>query len=309
MTLVSLITPSLNQAAFLDEAMRSALEQDYGEIEYLVVDGGSADGSLDIIHKYSDRLSWWVSEQDRGQADAINKAFAHSHGEILAWLNSDDAYLPGAVRAAVSALETHPEATMVYGNTIAVDDRGQKINRLRYRQLSLQDLLCFQIIGQPAVFMRRAAFEAVGGLDTRLHFLLDHQLWIKLATRGPILHVDETWAAARFHAGAKNRAQAVEFGGEAFLVLEWAEKDAATAVPLAHVKRKAWAAANRVNARYLLDGGQAGPALGAWMKALLIHPPTALRRLNLAGSAVLQLAGLGTVREAVLRQRQKHLSA
>ena len=309
MTLVSIVTPSLNQAPFLEEAMRSVLEQDHKDIEYIVVDGGSTDGSPDIIRKYAKRLHWWVSEKDQGQAEAINTGFAHAHGEIAAWLNSDDAYLPGAVSAAVRAFEEHPAAVMVYANTNAVDERGRVINTLSYRQLSLEDLLCFQIIGQPAVFMRRSALQAAGGLDAQLHLLLDHQLWLKLAAQGQIVHVEGTWAAARFHPGAKNRARAAEFGAEAFRVLDWARGEPRLAPALRGVARRARASAHRVNARYLLDGGQAGPALRAWFRALVTHPPTALARLNVAGSALLQLIGLGSVRDSVLRARQKHLSA
>ncbi len=308
MTLVSVVTPSFNQSAYLEQAIRSVLEQDHGELEYLVVDGGSTDSSLDIIKKYSGRLAWWVSEKDQGQADAINKGFARARGGILAWLNSDDYYLPGAVSAAVKALEIHPEAVMVYGNMLAVDGNGRTINVLKYGPLSLEDLLCFQIIGQPAVFMRRPAFEKAGGLDTTFHFMLDHQLWIKLAQQGKIVHADQTWAAARFHPQAKNRAQAPGFGREAFRILDWALRDQSLAPVLARIARRARASACRVNARYLLDGGQPRPALRAWMRAFALHPPTALARLNLFGSALLDLIGLGRVREVVLNRRSRRLN-
>ncbi len=308
MTLVSIITPSFNQAAFLETAMRSVLEQDHKDLEYLVVDGGSTDGSLEIIRRYADRLAWWVSEKDQGQAEAINKGLKRAQGEIAAWLNSDDAYLPGAVSAAVRAFEQNPEAVMVYADMRAVDQNGRRINALRYRQLTLQDLLCFQIIGQPAVFMKRAAFERAGGLDTRFHLLLDHQLWIKLARQGPIVHVNDTWAAARYHPGAKNRARAAEFGKEAFDILDWANGDPTLAGTLQPVGRRARASACRVDARYLLDAGLPGAALRAWGRALRLHPPTALARLNVAGSALLELMGLGSIRRAVLQAREKHLS-
>jgi GT2 family glycosyltransferase len=305
---VSVVTPSFNQSAFLEQTIRSVLEQDYPALEYFVVDGGSTDSSVDILKKYSDRLAWWTSEKDRGQADAINKGFARAHGEIIAWLNSDDTYLPGAVNAAVKVFEDHPNAVMVYGNMLAVDENGRTINVLKYRPLSLEDLLCFEIIGQPAVFMRRAAFEKAGGLDTAFHFMLDHQLWIKLAQQGGIVHADQTWAAARFHPQAKNRAQAPGFGREAFRILDWALREQSLAPVMVKIERRARASAYRVNARYFLDGGQPWPALKAWMHAFALHPPAALTRMNVFASAWLDLVGLNHVREIVLKRRSQRLN-
>ena len=196
---------------------------------------------------------------------------------------------------------------MVYGDMLAVDEHGQTINTLKYKQLSLQDLLCFQIIGQPSVFFRRAAHETTGGLDTTFHFLLDHHLWIRIAQQGKILHVPQTWSAARYHAEAKNRAKAAEFGQEAFRILAWAKSQAGLAEAVSGVARRAHASAYRVDARYLLDGGQSASALKSWMRALLIHPPTALARLNIFVSAVLHMLGLGKLREFYLRLRSKRL--
>jgi GT2 family glycosyltransferase len=228
-----------------------------------------------------------------------------AHGEIVAWLNSDDYYLPGAIRAAVQAFEQNPEAVLVYGNMLAVDANGQIINHLSYRPLTLDDLLCFEIIGQPAVFMRRAAFEQAGGLDPSYHFLLDHHLWIRMALQGSLVHVAQTWAAARYHAAAKNRASAVEFGREAFRILDWAAAQPQLA-PL--LGRRARASAHRVNARYLLDGGRPWPALAAWLSAFFIHPPVALRRLNILISALLHVTGLRAVHRAYLNRRRSRLS-
>ncbi|MBI1793533.1 MAG: glycosyltransferase [Chloroflexi bacterium] len=309
MTLVSIITPSFNQSAYLEQTMKSVLEQDYRDVEYIVVDGGSTDGSVDIIQKYSSRLAFWTSERDRGQADAINKGFAHARGEIVAWLNSDDYYLPGAISSAVKIFVQNPDAVLIYGDMLAVDENGETTNTLKYQQLTLEDLLCFQIIGQPAVFMRRAALEKTGGLDTSFHFLLDHQLWIKFAAQGSIIHINQTWSAARYHAQAKNRLKAAEFGREAFLILKSVERDNNLAPILARVARRATASAHRVDARYLLDSGQSWPALKAWTHALFIHPPTALTRMNLFVSALLNLAGLGALRNAILRGRQSRYSS
>jgi glycosyltransferase involved in cell wall biosynthesis len=223
MTLVSIITPSFNQASYLEQTIQSVLNQDYADIEYIVIDGDSTDGSVDIIKKYASHLAYWVSEKDSGQAEAINKGMARAKGEIVAWLNSDDYYLSGTVRAAVAALEQNPDVVLVYADMLAVNEHGQTFNNLRYRQLTLKDLFCFQIIGQPAVFLRRAAFENSGGLDPSFHFLLDHHLWIRIAAQERILHVPQTWAAARYHAAAKNRAQTAAFGREAFRILDWAK--------------------------------------------------------------------------------------
>jgi len=304
MTLVSIVTPSYNQASYLEQTITSVLNQDYSHIEYIIVDGASTDNSVDIIEKYKSKLAYWVSERDTGQADAINKGFAHATGEIIAWLNSDDYYLEGTLSAAVKIFEENPDVVLAYGNMLAVDEHGKTFNTLNYKQLTLEDLLCFQIIGQPAVFMRRSALQKTGGLDPAFHFLLDHHLWIRLAQQGKILHVPQTWAAARYHAEAKNRAKAAEFGREAFRILESVEQDGNLAPILAKVNRRARASTHRVDSRYLLDGGQPVAALLAWMKALFIHPPTALARMNIFVSAILNLLGLGKLREKILERRE-----
>jgi glycosyltransferase involved in cell wall biosynthesis len=306
--LVSVITPSFNQARYLEQTMRSVLEQDYPHIEYIVIDGASMDGSVDIIRKYKSRLAYWASEKDSGQAEAVNKGLARATGEIVAWLNSDDYYLSGAVSSAVKILEENQNVILVYGDMLAVDENGQTINLMKYGQLSLADLLCFQIIGQPSVFFRRGALQKAGLLDTTFHFLLDHHLWIRMAAQGKILHVSQVWSAARYHAEAKNRAKAAEFGHEAFRILEWAKGQPDIAETISSVERRARASAHRVDARYLLDGGQSWSALKAWTRALFIHPPTALKRLNIFISALLNLSGLGALRESILRRRQRSFS-
>jgi len=179
---------------------------------------------------------------------------------------------------------------------------------LKYKQLSLKDLLCFQIIGQPSVFFRRSALEKTGLLDTSFHFMLDHHLWIRLAQQGTVMHVPQVWSAARYHAQAKNRARAAEFGREAFRVLDWAKTQPDLVPALSGLERRALASAHRYDARYLLDGGQPAAALGAWFRALFIHPPTALARLNILISAILELLGLSKLRSLILRRRQRILS-
>ena len=305
------MTPSYNQAKYLELTIKSVLEQDYARVEYFVVDGASTDKSVEIIEKYKDKLAWWVSEKDTGQGDAINKGLARATGDIIAWLNSDDYYLPGTISAVVKIFEENPDVVMVYGDMLAVDEHGRTMNVLKYKQLSLQDLLCFQIIGQPSVFFRREVLEKTGGLDTTFHFLLDHHLWIRIAQHGKILHVSQAWSAARYHAEAKNRAKAAEFGHEAFRILDWAKSQPGLAEAISGVReaRRARASAHRVEARYLLDGGQPFSALKAWTRALFIHPLTALARLNIFVSILLQISGLSLLREWVLRSRRRKHSA
>ena len=177
LTLVSIITPSYNQASYLEQTILSAIEQDYSPLEYLIVDGGSEDGSLEIIRKYAGRLAWWVSEPDAGQAEAINKGLARARGEIVAWLNSDDLLLPGAVARAVSALEANPELGMVFGDAISIDARGKPLNRLAFNDWGLPEFMRFRIICQPAAFMRKATLDRAGYLDPSFHYLLDPE-WL-----------------------------------------------------------------------------------------------------------------------------------
>ena len=306
--LVSIVTPSYNQASYLETTIRSILDQDYLSVEYFVMDGGSTDGSEAVIRRYADRLSGWVSEKDRGQGEAINKGFARASGEILAWLNSDDYYLPNAISSAVKVFSHNPDAALVYGDMLAVDQNGRTLNLLKYSQYTLDDLLSFQIIGQPAVFFRRQAYEHAGGLDINYHYMLDHLMWIQMAREAKIVYAAQTWAAARFHPEAKNRNQAVEFPKEAFRILAWAKDQPDLSAAMARLGKRPLASAHRVNARYQLDAGLPRASLQAWFKAFSIYPPTALRRLNLLTSALLQLAGLNRIREIILRRRQQKYS-
>jgi glycosyltransferase involved in cell wall biosynthesis len=203
--LVSIVTPSFNQAAFLEETICSVLNQDYENLEYIIVDGGSTDGSLEIIQKYADRLTWWVSEPDRGQTDAINKGFARATGDIVAWLNSDDTYLDGAISEAAAFLKSHPEFGAVYGDANLIDELGNVIGRFPARQTDYPRLMRGYVhIPQQATFFRGKLWRKVGPLDPTFFFAMDYDLWVRLSKEAPLKYHPRTWANFRLHGDTKS---------------------------------------------------------------------------------------------------------
>jgi glycosyltransferase involved in cell wall biosynthesis len=201
--LVSIVTPSLNQAAYLREAIESVRTQTYPRVEHVVVDGGSTDGTLDLLAEYDGVR--WVSESDRGQSHALNKGFALASGQILGWLNADDAYRADAVDQAVSAI-AETGAALVYADVTRVNDDGVNPRRIRSRpQFDLWTELNLGCgIYSPSVFFTRAAFDEVGGLDESLHLTMDYDFWLRIGKRLPARHVDAVWAVQRIHDDAKS---------------------------------------------------------------------------------------------------------
>jgi len=308
--LVSVVTPSYNQAAYLEYTLRSVLGQDYPRVEYIVVDGGSTDGSVDLLRRYADRLAWWVSEPDAGQADALRKGFARARGEILAWLNSDDMYAPGAIAAAVRALLQHPDAGWVVGDALSVDATGRPFHHHRGGPWGLAELMTLHILPQPAVFFRRTWYARVGGVDPSFRYLMDHHLWLRLArAAGPPVYVPQVWAFARYHPQAKNLAQAAGFGAEALRLARWLSQDPAYAAEYASRRRAVWAAAYRFSARYLLDGGHPWRALAHYLRAWAWHPRVAAREAHRALYALLAGLGLSDVGRWYLRRKRAAVPA
>jgi glycosyltransferase involved in cell wall biosynthesis len=199
---VGIVTPTLNARRWLRGAIDSVLAQDYPHIDYLVMDGGSTDGTRELLEGFGDRMRW-VSARDGGQADAVNRGWARVEGSILAFLNADDAYLPGAVTAAVDAFERDRRPGVVYGEGELVDERDRSLGRYATAGPGLVDFAGACPICQPAAFVARDALERAGGLDARLQFAFDYDLWIRLASRSRLRRIDRPLAMARMRADSK----------------------------------------------------------------------------------------------------------
>lgn len=269
---LSVVTPSYNQAAFLKQTMDSVLSQSIPDMEYIVMDGASTDGSAELIRSYADRLTLWRSERDRGQADAVNKGVAASTGEIIGWLNSDDLYLPGAAGKAMQYLAGHPDVDAVYGDVLSIDAAGKLINVMKFRQYSYEDLMSFHVISQPGVFFRRSAWDRAGGLDLSYHYLLDHRLWLRMFAEAKFVYISEPLAAARYHEGAKNIAHAEDFGKEAVRLADWLLSDPQTSAAARQIEKQIRGGAAWLDAYYLSTAGMAKKSLRAYREAYKLVP-------------------------------------
>ena len=202
--LVSIVTPSYNQASFLDEAIRSVLDQDYPEVEYVVVDDGSTDESVEIIRRYSDRLVWWNHQDNAGQAAALNRGFAHTSGDLLGFVNSDDALLPGAVATFVEAFGDDPDLLLVYGDALTWQN-GQNIGTLRAREWDPRRLVRTgqNPVPQQASMWRRSAWERAGPFDEDSFFFFEYEFLVRLSVHGRARRLDRPLAIFRLHSASK----------------------------------------------------------------------------------------------------------
>jgi len=195
---ISVITPSLNQRAFIDATLRSVLEQGYPDLELWVIDGGSTDGTVERLKTYGDALHW-ISEPDRGQAEAVNKGLARATGEVIGWLNSDDTYLPGALRYVGEFFASEPAVDVVYGDAYYVDRQGEVVRPYDTRDFDLTVLAHECFVCQPAVFFRRSTLSDVGLLDPGLRVALDYDFWIRLFRKHPPVRLPRFLAASRMY--------------------------------------------------------------------------------------------------------------
>lgn len=198
---ISIVTPSYNQGRFLEETIQSVLSQNYPSLEYIIIDGGSTDGSVDIINKYQRQLVYWLSEPDKGQGQAINKGFRKATGDVVGWLNSDDLYLPGALKSIGEYFASNPEVDVVYGNQLDIDEKGRVFRALRSLRFSRLALLSRGMtIPQPAAFFRKGVLEKTGYLDESLCWSVDYEFFLRIAFAGHcIQHIRQALVKFRYH--------------------------------------------------------------------------------------------------------------
>jgi glycosyltransferase involved in cell wall biosynthesis len=202
---ITVVTPSFNQAMFLEQTIRSVLSQSYPNLEYIIMDGGSTDGSVEIIQKYETQIAYWTSGKDTGASDAIAKGFERATGTILAYLNSDDVYLPGALQAVAAAM-SNPQVDVVYGNLNWIDSKGGILGEQRQTPFTkLGYLFGGSTLQQPATFWKRDLYLKCGGMTPSFRFAFDTDLFFRFALNGAqFKHLNQFLAAFRIHSESKS---------------------------------------------------------------------------------------------------------
>jgi glycosyltransferase involved in cell wall biosynthesis len=196
---ISIITPSFNQGTYLERTIQSVLSQEYSDLEFMILDGGSDDNSVEVIKRYESQLAYWVSEPDKGQAHAVNKGLARATGEVIGWLNSDDIYYPGALETVAEHFASHPDSQFVYGHANYINSQDEEIGPYQTRPWSYSELKHHCFICQPSTFFRREVVEQYGGLDESLDFCMDYEYWLRCGRQVPFARMDRTLSASRLY--------------------------------------------------------------------------------------------------------------
>ena len=218
--MVSVITPAYNAMPFLKATIESIRLQKYPGLEHIVMDGGSMDGTCELLQQYPEIT--WLSEKDRGQSHALNKGFEQAKGEIIGWLNADDLYEPGAIHTAVNFLEAHPEIDLVCSDLNIIDEEGKYIGVTRSTTFHVEDLLFENRVKQPTVFMRRRVIDQLKGVDEQYHYVMDREFWLRVGIAGFKIHYleGEILASFRFCKGTKSFEDTPNFRDEWYAVLQ-----------------------------------------------------------------------------------------
>jgi len=271
---LSVVTPTYNQADYLRETIESVLSQDYPRIEYRVIDDGSTDETPQVLAEYTERICW-ESQANQGQTATINKGWQLATGDVLAWLNSDDTFLPGAVSEAMAFLSEHPDVGIVYGDTRFTRTDGTPIKETHrntpfdYERFVIE---CENPIPQPSAFIRRSVIEDVGMLDPAYYYFMDWDLWIRAGLRHKIIYLPRCWSTYRLHAEAKSVSQLRRAAPELeYLYRKFFARDDIPTNLRRH-ERRAWANMFFTTGTYYLHGGDPRAARRSAFRALATFP-------------------------------------
>lgn len=278
---ISVVTPSYNQGQFIEETIRSVLLQGYPDLEYIIIDGGSTDGTLDILRRYEPWLSYWVSEPDRGQTHAINKGWTRATGEILAYINTDDCYLRNVLTIAAHEFCDHPDVGMVYGTAIIVDQAGKELRRWQAAPFDLEIMLTQgNTVPQPAAFFSKGALTAVGHLSEEWEMILDYEFCIRLGTRFPSICLPKTLARFRVHGQSKSWQRFEETTRELFALVDILETERMSSDEWPRIRRMV---TSRIHYELALgyaaqEQEEGSKALKELRESVSLYPLFALRR-------------------------------
>lgn len=298
--LVSIVTPSLNQGLFIEHTILSIKNQTYPNIEHIIIDGCSTDNTLDIIKKYDETYNMlWLSEPDEGQSDAINKGWRMSRGKIIAYLNSDDTYMPWAVETAVNWLTNHTDTDMVYGDCNIIDKSGEVINQYPATDFNLREMLCgHNMIPQPAVFLRKKVIDEVGYLDSHLHWTMDYDLWLRIGLKCKVIYIRQLLANFRIYPETKGMREGYKFAEDRLYSLNKLFSTPNLTKEVATLRRPACSYAHlRVGANYHSQR-RMGLARKHLLKAITLYPQN-LRQPSLTAYLLTSLLG-GTIGTRVM---------
>ncbi len=291
--LVSIITPSYNKGEFIEETIQSVHSQSYGNIEHIIIDGNSTDNTISILKRYPHLI--WISEPDDGQTDAINKGLTIAKGDILAYLNADDTYLPDAIETVVAAALKYPHNLLLYGDIVHIDKNSKIIAIRKTGVVNIERLISFLFyLPQPAVFFRREVITRAGLFDESYHLTMDYDYWLRTFPRYPSHYINKPLAAARFYEETKSTALNYKFINERVRALDSFYKNRELSEKYGEIKRKAYSVAYLVGAHdyFRLKNWNSG-----WYhlkQSIRIYPPIMISGIffSTASGTLLRLSGI-----------------
>ncbi len=293
---ISVVTPSYNQAAYLEETIRSVLLQGYSNLEYVIMDGGSTDGSIEIIKRYAAWLTHWVSEPDAGQSDAINKGWQYCTGDVFAWLNGDDVYAPNALTQVGETFADNSALGLVYGNILVSDSVGKQSGIIGYHAANAYMLAALEIPYQPASFFKASIVGQVGCLDVSLRYVMDVDILVRVMANAPMARINQPLASFRIHAQSKTNLGEAAFARELIGLAEKIQSHLVDYPGLAQIERSQTISNfHRLAAKHFYQGNCFRDALMQIILACRTNPTATL--------AILGDEGLGWLVRRLLPMR------